>query len=1018
MRSGCFLAAAMLMLTLSTDPVYAEPRGGEFSQPQQLTVKGKVVDESNEPMIGIAVTVEGTTVGTTTDINGQFTINADQNATLLFSFVGYQPQQVAVDARTSIEVQMQPSNSVMDDVVVIGYGTVKKRDLTGSVASIRSEDVLASPTSNAMEALTGKVAGLDIVKPTGQVGEDVSILLRGSRSIYGSNEPLFIIDGIPGSYSQVNPYDIETIDVLKDASSTAIYGSAGANGVIIITTKRGKEGKVNVNFDAYYGVSGAANYKQGMIGDEWINYQRESYKYQNGAYPTNMEALLGNQDYLAAYNSGKWIDWVDQVSGNTATTQKYSLSVSSGTEKTKVFASASYGRDAGLLENDNIERYNLRLNIDQQIFKWAKLGFTTNMTYSDRNQGVKNTFTKSLTAFPLGDVRDEFGEINHEYISGQYSPLGDFIPNQYANNTRNTYANLSGYLEIKPISDLTMTTRINTTLSHSKTGQYWGDQCNANPPSYGPTPFAQVTAADTWDYTWENIIAYNKTFAEDHTVGVSLISSWSQNQDESLITGQTGQEFDSWTWHNINDPSYSMPGFTRTQKMSYAVRLNYSFKGKYLVSFSNRWDGVSQFSEGHKWDNFPAGAVAWRISDEAFLKDVEWLDNLKLRVGYGVTGNSGGVGAYATKYQAYAYPAWGISLNGTYVPFTQYTGTVASSNLGWEKSYSWNVGLDFGVLNNVIDGSIEWYKTRTEGLLFKRTVPITSGLTGWGSPLTAWQNLAETKNSGIEVTINTHQFRRKNFTWDSTLSLSWSKEEIVSLPDGDLEKDNLFIGQPIQAVYGYRYAGIWGTDTAQETLDKYGVKPGFIKIETVEQFDKDGVGDGGVHKYSEKDRQILGHKNPNWIFGFNNTFTYRNFDLSIFVMGRFGQTITSDLLGYYTAEQSLTKNQLSGISYWTEQNQDAFYPRPGTGNEQSTVISALRVCDGSFFKVKTITLGYTLPVKLSRKALMEKLRVYATAYNPWIYVSDKRLKGTDPEMGGADNFPTYKQFVFGINITF
>lgn len=992
-------------------------RESVLSVMQGKTIKGQILDETGESMIGVSVLVKGTTIGTVTDFDGNYTLEVPSGKNILeISYIGYKTKEITIGNNSLINIKMEPDTQALDEVVVIGYGTVKKRDLTGAVASMKNEDVTVAPTSNVMEALQGKIAGMDIVKSSGQVGEDVSILLRGSRSIYGSNEPLFIIDGIPGSYSQVNPSDIESVDVLKDASSTAIYGSAGANGVVIITTKRGKEGKATVNFDAYYGFSGSPNYKHGMVGDEWVNYQREAYKYKNGDYPSDMSALFGNQDYTDAYNAGKWIDWIDEASGNTATTQKYSLSVSGGSEKTKIFASTSYNREEGLLSNDNLNKYSLRLNIDQEIFSWAKMGFTSNLTYQDRNQGVRNTFTKGLSSFPLGDAYDQNGKINHEYITGQYSPLGDFIEDQNVNNTRSTYLNVSGYLELSPIKDFTFTSRINGTLSDSRQGQYWGDQCNANRPSYAGSPHAAITNKNAWNYTWENILSYNTTIAKDHNIGGSVITSWNKNQNDSSLAAASGQMVDRWSfWRLASGASQHVESdFAQTQKMSFAVRFNYSYKGKYLFTFSNRWDGVSQFSAGHKWDSFPAGAIAWRISDEPFMNVAKnWLNNLKLRVGYGITGNSGGVDAYGTTTQAYVYTGNGLTLNGQNSSFTQYTGTYGSKDLGWEKSYNWNVGLDYGILNNRVDGSIEWFKTTTKGLLFKRTLPITSGLTGWGSPLSIWQNIAETSNQGVEVTINSHNIKTKDFSWNTTLSVTWSKEKIEKLPDGDLISENLFVGHSIKSIYGYKYTGIWGTNTPQDILDAYGVKPGFIQIETLE---KDG--DGGVHKYSTNDRQVLGHTNPDWIVGLNNTFTYKNFDLSVFAMARYGQTINSDLLGYYTAEQSVTTNQLAGADYWTENNQGAYYPAPGTGSEQSTVISALRVRDGSFIKVKNITLGYTFPVNISRKALMEKCRIYATAYNPFIYVKDKQLKGTDPETNGSDAFPTFRQFVFGVNLTF
>lgn len=988
---------------------------------QGRIVKGQILDELGESMIGVSVLVKGTTVGTVTDFDGNYTLEVPAGKNILeVSYIGYKTKEITIGNNSQINIKLEPDTQALDEVIVVGYGTVKKRDVTGAVASMKNKDVVIAPTNNVMEALSGKIAGMDIVKTSGQVGEDVEILLRGSRSIYGDNTPLFIIDGIPGTYNQVNPSDIESVDVLKDASSTAIYGSAGANGVVIITTKRGSVGKATVNFDAYYGFSGSPEYSHGMIGDEWTNYQREAYKYKNGQYPADMSAILTDATKLDAYNKGKWIDWVDQVAGNTATTQKYSLSITGGSEKTKIFSSVAYTREEGLLSNDNMGKYAMRMNIDQEIFSWAKAGFTSNLTYSDRNQGVKNTFTKALSVFPLGDAYDAEGNINHEYAPNEYSPLGDFIPNQYVNNTKGTYINVNGNLELTPLKGLSLKTVISANLSNSRLGQFWGDQCNANRPTYAGTPHASITNNYTRGYTWENILSYNKTVAEDHTFGGTFITSWNHNETEMNMAAGSGQDLEAWSFWRLTSATapHVESEFTQTQKMSYAVRFNYSFKGKYLVTFSNRWDGVSWLSEGHKWDSFPAAALAWRISDEGFMESTKgWLNNLKLRVGYGVTGNSGGIGAYGTLTNAIAYSSSGLSIGGQNAPFVQYTGTYSNLDLGWEKSYNWNVGLDFGVLNNRIDGSIEWFTTRTKGLLFKRTLPVTTGNTQWGRSLEVWENLAETSNMGVEATINSHNMKTKDFSWDTTLSFTWSKEKINSLPTGDLIKENLFEGQPIHALYDYKYMGIWGTDTPQETLNNYGVKPGWVKVGTIEKIDANGNSDGGVHKYGEDDRQILGHTNPDVIIGLNNTFTYKNFDLSVFAMARYGQTIKSSLLGWYTAKSDVSINQPAGVNYWTENNQNAYYPVPGSGDEQK-VIGSLSYRDGSFIKVKNITLGYTLPQSVSRKALMEKCRIYATAYNPFLYVKDKELRGTDPETNGSDAFPLYKQFVFGVNITF
>lgn len=982
-----------------------------------IEIKGVITDESDLPMIGVSIMIKGTTIGVITNLDGAFSINAPNKDIILeISYIGYKTAQIKVGNESFINIKMEPDTQTLDELVVVGYGTVKKKDLTGAVVSLKSDDIIIAPTANAMEALQGKIAGMDIVKTSGEVDDGVSILLRGSRSIYGSNEPLFIIDGVPGSYNQVNPSDIESIDVLKDASSTAIYGSAGANGVIIITTKKGKAGKVSVNFDAYYGFSGKPNYKHGMLKDEWTDYHYEAYNYQNGHYPSDISALFGNQAYTNAYNNSEWIDWVDLITGNTATNQKYNVSVTGGSEKTKVFASASYNKIEGLLDNEVLNRYTLRLNIDQEIFDWAKIGFISNLSFKDKDSGENKTFTKALSSFPLGQPYDTNGNILHEYISGQYSPMGDFIADQYVNNTKATYVNVNGYLELTPVKGLSVKSRINGILSNSRQGQYWGEYCNALRPTYAGSPHASITNSYAWSYTWENIATYNITLKENHNIGGLFITSWNKNQDEMNIAGGSGQLVDRWSFWSLAsaESKHIESEFSQSQKMSFAVRFNYDYKGRYLFNFSNRWDGVSWFSSGSKWDSFPAAAFAWRISDENFMKGTQkWLDNLKLRLGYGITGNSGGTGAYVTSTQAYVYTANGVSADGQIVPFTQYTGTFGTPNLGWEKSYNWNIGLDFGLFNNRIDGSVEYFTTNTKGLLFKRNLPVTNGYTGWGSPLSIWENLAKTQNSGIEISVNSHNIKAKDFNWNTGLSLSWGKEKIKKLPFGDIISENLFEGQPISTLFGYKYLGIWGTDTPQETLDAYGVKPGFIKVETL-----DNEGDGGVHLYGEKDRQILGHTNPNWVIGLNNSFQYKDFDLSIFMMSRLGQTIESKLIGTYTAEFDVKKNQLAGVDYWTEDNQGAYYPRPGSYSEQSKVMPSLRYRDGSFIKIKNITLGYSLPQNIASKLFMERCRFYFTAYNPFIFAKDKQLKETDPETNGSDRFPTYKEFVFGVNLTF
>ena len=1032
--TAAFGLSALLCVPVCSFAADAQAKAVPAQAVQQgHTVKGKIVDENGEPMIGVTVRVNGGKAATVTDLDGNFSLNARPGDMLEISYVGYKTANVRAKS-SAMNIQMEADVTGLDDVVVIGYGTVKKRDLTGAVTTMKNEDITIAPTGNVMEALQGKVAGMDITKSSGQIGAGVNILLRGSRSIYGDNSPLFIIDGLPGSMDDVNPNDIESVDVLKDASSTAIYGSAGANGVVIITTKRGQTGKVNINFDAYYGFSGSPEYKHGMTGQEWTDYFSEAYAYKNGQYPANISALLGgNQAYIDAYNNGQWIDWADEAMGGTATTQKYSLSVTGGTEKTKIYASVMYNRDQGLLENEVRDKYSMRLNLDQQLFKWAKMGVTSSINYSKHNRGENHTFTKSLTSFPLGQAYNEDGEINYEYIDNQYTPLGDYIENQYVNNTKMTYINATGYLELTPVKGLTLRTQLNTGISHQRRGLYWGAEANALRPTYAGTPAAQWNDIDNYNLNWENIISYNLTVARDHEFGITGVSSWQHNTTESLTADAGGQDLDVWTfWRMMSGTEFrNESGYSQSKKMSYAVRFNYSYKGRYLFTFSNRWDGVSFFSKGNKWDSFPAGAIAWRISDEPFMKSTRsWLDNLKLRVGAGITGNSGitknlgvsgtsagndehggvgmlgAVGAYATQTQVYKYPSAGISLNGQAVPFVQYLSPYGNASLGWEKSYNWNFGIDFSVLGGRIDGSLDYFTTVTRGLLFNRTMPVTSAATGWGSPLNSWENIAKTSNQGFEFTINSRNIVTKDFRWNTTLTGTWGREKIESLPSGDIIAENLFVGQPIKAIYDYKYAGIWGTNTPQSVLDAYGVKPGWVMIETN---DKDG--DGGVHPYSEDDRKILGHQNPNWILGLNNTFTYKGFDLTVYVMGRFGQTIYSDLMGQYTAKSDITQNQISGIDYWTEDNPSSTYPSYSYNNSRFTALQ-----DYTFIRLQDLNLSYTFSKKLIGKIGLEGLRVYVSASNLFCWAPFWEF--SDPEVRSYSAAQLPRSVTFGLNIKF
>ncbi len=983
---------------------------------QQAEIAGRVLDSQGEAIQGATVSIKGgaEAAATQTDQEGRFSlllVNAD--ATLVISYVGYQTQEVNTAGQNSITVNLLPADA-LDEVVVVGYGTVKKRDLTGAVASVKSEEIMRTPTSNVMDALQGKVSGMDIMKSSGRAGSNVEVSLRGNRSINGDNNPLYIIDGIPGDFSRLNPSDIESIDVLKDASSTAIYGSAGSNGVVIITTKTGSAGKTTVSFDSYLGYNGFPKYPHGLVGEEYLTLKKEAYRGEHGNYPEFLNNIFKNPEHLSAFEAGKHVDWVDLVM-NDGIQQNYSLAVTGGTEKTNAYLSLNYNDEQGMIENDRFKKYAVRANIDHKIGSFFKIGTNLQLTHSDNDQAAQNIFGNSLTFLPLGDAFDAQGNIQHVAIDGVTNPLSDQIKDQYVNNTLNTYFAGNGFIELAPVKGLTLRSVLGVILGSARNGKYFGTQSIANPEAGFSVPAAVIINDRNNDYRWENILTYNFDLNEQHHFTLTGVTSWAKNRAEQAYAAGSGFDLDSYSFHNLGgatDPVIRS-SYIGTQSMSYVGRINYNYKGRYLFSFSNRWDGVSRLSEGNKWDVFPAGAFAWRISDESFFQPLaDQVSNLKLRIGYGITGNSGGVGAYGTQAGGFNAPkpvGFGQTPGAAFI----LNQTMANAELGWEKSYTTNIGVDATFWSGRIDLTLDWYDAQTKDLLYLRDMPASLG-GSWGSPFKMWQNVGETSNRGIEIALQTKNFDRENFTWTTAFTFARNKERIVSLPGNkDLISTNLFLNHPIETFYDYKYLGIWQENQADEAL-KYNSVPGDIRLATDGSVDEEGK-----HAYGINDKMVLGSAVPDWTGGIQNNFTYKNFDASLFLTARWGQMISSNLITRYdptTAEG----NSPDDIDYWTPENPGGYLPRPGLHSSRSGYIGfdALKYVDGSYFKIRNITLGYSLPQQIIQRIGMQKLRVYLTANNPFIFTKSEHLKYQDPEANGRDNFPLTKQFVAGLSVIF
>lgn len=1017
---------------------------------QTHTVKGTIVDETGEPLIGVSVIVKGqATVGTITDFDGNFVLDIPTGKGMLeVSYIGYKTQTVTIGKNTQITIKMEPDTQALEEVVVIGYGAVKKRDLTGAVSSVKNEDITLTPATNPMQALQGRVAGLDITQASGQPGEGPKLQLRGTRSFTASGDPMFIIDGMPGDYSTLNPNDIESIEVLKDASSTAVYGAAGANGVIIITTKSGKAGKININLNAYVGFNGWATVPEMRSGDSYINVLREANQIA-GTYSTD-EALFSSPEAYKAHLNGQYIDWADELL-QTGVTQNYSLSVSGGTEKTKAYFSLNFSDEQGQFTGDDYKVYSTNMRIDHEIKKWLSVGVNMQGSYVYRNKAYSR-FINSLVSVPLGTVYNEDGSINVTPVPGDGNTI-NLLLNQdksvYRDNNQNFKLFLNPYIEIRPFKGMTIQSRLNASLGYDKKNYFQGIGSYQYYASDGPNAsgtsasvYAQIDQNRSYNYKWENIFTYNFNIKKDHEFTVTAVTSWNHNQTDKSWQKQDNIKNNSYLWHNMDGRGIVYSNYTMSKGLGLVGRINYSYLGKYLFSASVRQDGSSRLAKGNKWSTFPAVSLGWRISDEKFMQGTSnWMNNLKLRLGYGVTG--------AASIDPYSSVAT-VELDGYYSLGGQKTNSykfsenVANADLTWERSHNWNIGLDASFFNNRIDLSADYYITNTDGVIWKQNLPVVNGAYNASKLYYMSKNIAKTQNHGLELTLNTRNIVNKEFTWTSALTFTLNNEKVKSLIGGTAdhvknEDYYLSIGYPVNSFYAPKIDGMW--QLGEETdAAAFGCAPGDIKINVPGMIkEADGkfykVGDDGQpltdkngdiiyytkdnkYTYSDADSQVLGHNAPKWTMGFQNSFTYKNFDLTIYAYFRWGQMINYEMLGWY--DSTGKGNFPTYFNYWTESNPSNDFPALNANRETKSYIGygSLNYVDGSFFKIKNITLGYTFPERLLKNAGISKCRLYATITNPLTVAKSHLLKDYDPEMNGALKYPLSKQLVFGVNVSF
>lgn len=1023
---------------------------------QTRTIKGIVVDNTGETLIGVSVSVKGTSLGTITDINGAFSLNVPSNTEeLLISYIGYTPQTVKIRNQTDIRVQLETDQKVLDEIVVIGYGAVKRRDLTGAISSVKNEDIVLNPGSNPLQALQGKVPGLDITKESGQAGAGVKMQIRGTRSFstnedpaassaqYSSDNPLFIIDGMPGDYSTLNPNDIESIEVLKDASSTAIYGSDGANGVIIITTKNGKAGKIKVDFNAFFGVNGWSTVPEMRMGESYIQGLRDANKATgNWSSTADDEKLFSSPEAYQAHLAGKYIDWPKALLKNNLT-QNYSVAVSGGTDRTTAYFSLNFANEQGQYQDDDYKVYSSKIRVDHSVNKWLRTGVNLQASYVHRNKSYSRLINL-MRATPVGELYDENGDLNKNPVVDDMNTVNMLLNNKsnYRNQDQNFKLYINPYIEITPMKGLTLTSRVGGTLNYSRNNRFQGQGSfnyynDSGSSSVGPNSsvIARVTDKRNYNYKWENILTYNFNINKDHDFTFTGVTSWEHGRFDYTYLTQDNIADNKYLWHNIKgadsrgDTSYSM-----IKKSAYIGRMNYSYKGKYLFAASIRRDGDSRLADGNRWNTFPGISAAWRVSDETFMENTRsWLDDLKLRVGYGETG--------AAKIDPYTSSAnlvqKNYTLGGESLLAYLFSQNYSNPNLTWEKSKNTNVGLDLTALNSRINLSADFYVTKTDGVIWRRNLPVINGAYDASTYYYMNMNICETKNTGLELSLNTRNIDTRDFKWNSSVTFAWNKEKILSLTDGISDNITngdyaLSIGHAVNSFYQYKKTGIWQKNEEADAA-VFGLKPGDIKIDIPDMYkESDGVwykidettgekvyyGADNLYTISANDRQIIGKNSPDWSLGFQNSFYWKNFDLSIYMYARWGQMIDYEMLGFYDPQGIY--NFPTYFDYWTEDNPSNDFPAIDSSRAITnyTASSSLNYVDGSFFKIKNITLGYTLPASIAKKAGLEKCRIYGTITNPYLYAKSHLLKDYDPEMNGDLDYPLTKQLVFGVNITF
>ena len=1063
------------------------------------TISGNVKDANGEPVIGATIMEQGTQNGTVTDFDGNFTLKLQKGGNINVSYVGMKSQVIKTAGKSSVNITLEDDNTTLSDLVVVGYGTIKKNDLTGSVGSVDTEKLNAKGAPSVMENLQGSTPGVNITM-TGRVGDSPNIEIRGKSSLNSSTTPLFVVDGVfCDDIDWLNPQDIERIDVLKDASSTAIYGSRATAGVVMVTTKKGtsvaKDKKPTVSYDGYYGWVKAVRFPEFMNAQQFSDYRFQKFMSPatNNAYlnvsPANPIYLMTSANYSNAMMASAMLkdgidqDWVDEITRG-GSQQNHYLAVNGSSKTVSYNVGLGYNAEKGIYEGDESRKINFKGSLDAEINKYVSVGFTINGSHTKLSEANAEAIQEAYMMPSLVPAYNKDGSIaeypgaSEDYgmsysgsnLTKTYNPLYKMKNVENATNTWRLLGN--AYVNITPFKGFSFKSTYSPSYRNAKAGSYIGITNPDTGKYYDPdseyNSYAYLRNTETFSWTWDNVVNYNTRIKEDHSIGIMGLYSAQRTYKEFMQMGASGVA-EATRWNNLSTGtpiSYSdntnygaYNYYTENRMSSWAMRLNYGYKDRYLLTATVRWDGSSKFAKDKRWGSFPSAAFAWRITEEPWMKKLDWLSNLKLRISYGVTGNCDGIDNYATLLSIsdkVSYP-YGNTLN-----YGSSLKAYVDQDLKWEKSHEWNFGLDFGFLNGRISGSVDYYNKTSKDLLYGVQLPLEMG----GGTLVT--NIGKVNNKGVEISLTGIAIDTKDWNWTLTGTFSHNKNTVKEIngqtnPDGspaDLPSSNLFIGHSINNVYGYDWCGIV-TDRLMNLSDAqmnlYREKGGTLEAGSIHEYDYYyqvyGWTEGSAiladtnldGKLNDSDKRIWS-SDPSWTGSLTSNLSWKNWDFSFSLYTKQNYTVSSKFLGKYGVLDQRGQGRLKQDYYIPAGTllscdgvrENGTYINPvyqtsthygdypivtgsgagGIGDTNVNWKDAMTYVDASFVKVKNITLGYTFPKKWLTPWGCSHLRLYFTVTNPFVFT---KYKGFDPEWADASikkDVPSTVTYQVGASIKF